>query len=169
MTISESLLPEFDQESGMTKSVLERCPEAKFNFKPHEKSWELVRLATHLANLPGWTLITMKQDVFDVMPVGAPPYKEDPAKTTAELVEKFAKNTAEARAAIAEASDEDFAKTWTMLKAGEKMFSMPKMVCLRSFVMNHSIFHRGQLAVYLRLIDIPVPALYGPSADEGSF
>jgi hypothetical protein len=75
MKISESLLPEFDQEAGLTKSVLERCPEAKFDFKPHEKSWELVRLATHLATLPSWTLITLKQDTFDVMPVGAPPYK----------------------------------------------------------------------------------------------
>jgi uncharacterized damage-inducible protein DinB len=169
MKISEGLLPEFDQESATTKSVLERCPEAKFNFKPHEKSWELIRLATHLANLPSWALITLKQDVFDVMPPGAPPYKEEPAKTTAELVEKFDKNTADARAAIAEASDAEFMKIWTMLKGGEKMFSMPKMVCLRSFVMNHGIFHRGQLAVYLRLIDVPVPAIYGPSADEGSF
>jgi uncharacterized damage-inducible protein DinB len=169
MKISEGLLPEFDQESAMTKSVLERCPEAKFNFKPHEKSWELVRLATHLANLPSWAIITMKQDVFDVMPPGAPPYKEDPVKTTAELVAKFDKNTADARAVIAEADDAEFMKIWTMLKGGEKMFSMPKMVCLRSFVMNHGIFHRGQLAVYLRLIDVPVPAIYGPSADEGSF
>jgi uncharacterized damage-inducible protein DinB len=169
MKISESLLPEFDQEAGMTKSVLERCPEAKFDFKPHEKSWELIRLATHLANLPGWTLITLKQDVFDVAPPGAPPYREDPPNTTADLVTKFEKNTADARLAIADASDEEFAKIWTMLKGGEKMFSMPKMVCLRSFVLNHGIFHRGQLAVYLRLIDVPVPALYGPSADEGSF
>jgi uncharacterized damage-inducible protein DinB len=169
MKISESLLPEFNQEAGMTKSVLERCPEAKFDFKPHEKSWELIRLATHLANLPGWTLITLKQDVFDVAPPGAPPYREEPPKTNAELVAKFEKNTADARLAIAEASDEEFAKTWTMLKGGEKIFSMPKMVCLRSFVMNHSVFHRGQLAVYLRLIDVPVPALYGPSADEDSF
>ena len=82
---------------------------------------------------------------------------------------KFEKNTADARLAIADASDDEFAKIWTMLKGGEKIFSMPKMVCLRSFVMNHGIFHRGQLAVYLRLIDVPVPALYGPSADEGSF
>ena len=169
MKISESLLPEFDQEASMTKSVLERCPEAKFDFKPHEKSWELVRLATHLATLPSWTLITLKQDTFDVMPVGAPPYKQELAKTTAELVEWFVKNTADARAAIAEASDEEFGKTWTMLKGGEKMFSMPKGICLRSFVMNHGIFHRGQLAVYLRLIDVPVPAIYGPSADEGTF
>jgi uncharacterized damage-inducible protein DinB len=153
----------------MTKSVLERCPEAKFTFKPHEKSWDLVSLATHLANLPSWMLMTMKQDVFDVAPPGAPPYKEDLAKTTAELVAKFEKNTADARAALAESTDADFMKTWTMLKGGEKVFDMPKIVCVRSFIMNHSIFHRGQLAVYLRLIDVPVPALYGPSADEGMF
>jgi len=126
MKISEALLPEFDQESGMTKSVLERCPEAKFNFKPHAKSWDLISLANHLANLPTWSLITMKQDIFDIAPPGAPPYKEELAKTTAELVNKFVKNTADARLAIAEASDEDFAKIWTMLKGGEKIFSMPK-------------------------------------------
>ena len=97
------------------------------------------------------------------------PYKEEHPKTTAELVAKFEKNVADARLAISNASDEEFAKTWTMLKGGAKIFSMPKMVCMRSFVMNHSIFHRGQLAVYLRLLDVPVPALYGPSADEGSF
>jgi uncharacterized damage-inducible protein DinB len=169
MNISEALLPEFDQESGMTKSVLERCPEAQFDFKPHAKSWQLSHLATHLANLPMWATMTLKQDELDIAPPGAPPYKEDIAKSTAELLEKFAKNTAEAREAIAAASDEEFMKNWTLLKTGATIFSMPKVVCLRSFVMNHGIFHRGQLAVYLRLIDVPVPALYGPSADEGGF
>jgi uncharacterized damage-inducible protein DinB len=169
MKISDALLPEFDQESGMTKLVLERCPEAKFNFKPHAKSWELIQLATHLANLPTWTVLTLKQDELDIAPPGAPPYKEDAAKTSKELVEKFAKNTADARAAIASTSDEEFMKTWTLLKGGQRLFSMPKAACMRSFIMNHGIFHRGQLAVYLRLIDVPVPALYGPSADEGSF
>jgi len=153
----------------MTKSVLERCPEAKFNFKPHAKSWELIQLATHLANLPMWAVMTLKQDELDIAPPGAPPYKEEPAKTAQELVDKFTKNTADARAAIASTSDEEFMKNWTLLKAGAPLFSMPRAVCLRSFVMNHGIFHRGQLAVYLRLIDVPVPAIYGPSADEGSF
>ena len=169
MKISETLLPEFDQEAGMTRSVLERCPEAKFDFKPHTKSWELIRLANHLADLPTWTLITMKQDTFDIAPPGAPPYQAELPKTTAELLAKFDKNFADARACIAEVDDAEFMKTWTMLKAGEKLFAMPKIVCVRSFIMNHSIFHRGQLSVYLRLIDVPVPALYGPSADEGSF
>ena len=169
MKISDTLLPEFEQESGMTKSVLERCPEAKFNFKPHAKSWDLIQLATHLANLPMWTVMTLKQDELDIAPPGAPPYKEEVAKTARELVDKFTKNTADARAAIASTSDEEFMKNWTLLKTGQPIFSMPKAVCLRSFVMNHGIFHRGQLAVYLRLIDVPVPALYGPSADEGSF
>lgn len=169
MKISETLLPEFDQESAMTRSVLERCPEAKFNFKPHTKSWELIKLATHLANLPTWTLITIKQDTFDIAPPGAPPYQEEIPKTTAELLAKFDKNVADARACLAEASDAEYMKTWTMLKGGEKVFDMPKVVCVRSFIMNHSIFHRGQLAVYLRLVDVAVPALYGPSADEGAF
>jgi uncharacterized damage-inducible protein DinB len=169
MKLSDALLPEFDQESDMTKQMLERCPEAKFNFKPHTKSWELIHLATHLANLPRWATMTLKQDELDIAPAGAPPYKEDLAKTTAELLEKFIKNTAEAREAIASTSDEEFTKNWTLLATGTPIFTMPKMACLRSYVMNHGIFHRGQLAVYLRLIDVPVPALYGPSADEGNF
>jgi uncharacterized damage-inducible protein DinB len=169
MKISEALLPEFDQESDMTKSVLERCPEAKFDFKPHAKSWDLIKLATHLANLPTWGVLTLKQDEFDFAPPGAPPYQEEIPKSTAELVTKFVKNTEDARAAIAATSDEEFMKKWTLLKTGTPIFSMPKLACLRTSVMNHSIFHRGQLAVYLRLIDIPVPAIYGPSADEGGF
>ncbi len=169
MKISESLLPEFDQEAAMTKSILERCPEAKFSFKPHAKSWDLGALASHLANLPGWATMTLKLDELDIAPPGAPPYSEPPAKTTAELLEKFAKNSADARAAIATADDAEFMKNWTLKKTGQTLFTMPKIVCLRSFVMNHGIFHRGQLAVYLRLIDVPVPALYGPSADEGTF
>ena len=169
MKISETLLPEFDQESAMTKSVLERCPEAKFNFKPHAKSWELIQLATHLANIPMWTVMTLKQDELDIAPAGAPPYKEEAAKSVQELMDKFTKNTADARAAIASTADEEFMKNWTLLKTGTPMFSMPKAVCMRSFIMNHGIFHRGQLAVYLRLIDVPVPAIYGPSADEGTF
>jgi len=169
MNIAEALLPEFDQESGMTRSVLERCPEAKFDFKPHVKSWALIHLATHLANLPRWAVMTLNQDELDIAPPGAPPYKEDFAKTTEELLEKFTKNTADARQAIASTSDEEFVKNWTLLKTGAPIFSIPKLVCLRSYVTNHGIFHRGQLAVYLRLIDVPVPALYGPSADEGNF
>jgi len=169
MKISEALLPEFDQESAMTKTVIERCPESNFSFKPHAKSWELIQLATHLANLPMWAVMTLKQDQLDIAPAGAPPYKEELAKSVQELVAKFTKNTADAREAIASTSDEEFMKNWTLLKTGAPLFSMPKAACLRSFVLNHGIFHRGQLAVYLRLIDVPVPALYGPSADEGSF
>jgi uncharacterized damage-inducible protein DinB len=169
MKISEALLPEFEQESGMTRSVLERCPEAKFSFKPHAKSWELIKLASHLANLPSWLVLTLKQESFDVMPVGGEPYKEDVPPSTDKLLAVFDKNTNDAKAAIAETSDEDYMKIWSLLKGGQTLFSMPRVVCVRSFCLNHSIFHRGQLAVYLRLIDVPVPALYGPSADEGSF
>jgi uncharacterized damage-inducible protein DinB len=169
MKISDALLPEFDQEAAMTKSVLERCPPDKFSFRPHAKSWDLIHLANHLANIPTWTVFTLKRESFDVAPLGEPTYKEELAASTAELVASFEKNAAEARAAIVDASDEDFMKTWTLIKAGAPMFSMPRLVCVRSFIMNHSIFHRGQLSVYLRLNDIPVPALYGPSADEGAF
>ena len=166
MSISDALLPEFDQEMAGTRKVLSRCPDDKFNFTPHPKSFKMGSLATHIVNMIGWTPDTIAQDSFDVAPPGAPPYKEEPAATNADLMARFEKNVAAARAAIAGASDETLMAPWSFLRAGETMFTMPRIVCLRSFVMNHIIHHRAQLTVYLRLNDIPVPALYGPSADE---
>ena len=100
--------------------------------------------------------------------MGAPPYKDEPAKSQKELLEKFDKNVKAARASIADASDELFMKNWSLLAGGNTLFTMPRVVCIRSFVMNHTIHHRAQLGVYLRLNDIAVPAIYGPSADEGN-
>jgi uncharacterized damage-inducible protein DinB len=164
--IRDALLPEFDHEMANTRKTLERCPEDKFGWKPHPKSFSMASLATHIANMTGWTVDTINKDSFDVAPVGAPPYKEEPAKTRQELLDKFDKNAAAARAALAGASDEDLMKTWSLLAGGQTLFSMPRIACIRSFVMNHTIHHRAQLTVYLRLNDVPVPALYGPSADE---
>ncbi len=169
MKISDALLPEFEQESSLTRTVLERCPEAKFQFKPHAKSWELIRLAGHLAALPNWSVMTLKTDSFDVMPAGGEPYRPVMPTTHAELLEQFDKNVATAKAAIAETSDEAFMKSWSLLRTGQPIFTLPRVVVVRTSVFNHSIFHRGQLTVYLRLLDVPVPAIYGPSADEGSF
>jgi uncharacterized damage-inducible protein DinB len=168
MPIKDALLPEFDQEMANTRKVLERCPEDKFGWKPHPKSFSMASLATHLANMAAWAVDTMAKDSFDVSPPGAPPYKEEPVSTRKELLERFDKNVANARAAIAAASDEQFMATWSLLAGGQTLFAMPRTVCMRSFVMNHIIHHRGQLTVYLRLNDIPVPAIYGPSADEQS-
>ena len=166
MPIHDALLPEFDQEMASTRKVLERCPEDKFGWKPHQKSFSMGSLATHIVNMTGWTVDTIDKDSFDVQPPGAPPYKEEPVKTQKDLLERFDKNVTSARAAIAGASDEHLMKPWSLLAGGQTLFTMPRIACLRGFVMNHTIHHRAQLGVYLRLNDIPVPAIYGPSADE---
>ncbi len=164
--IRDALLPEFDQEMASTRKTLERCPEDKYGWKPHAKSFSMGSLATHIANMTGWAVDVIEKDSFDIAPPGAPPYKEDPAASREELLAKFDKSASAARAALAGATDEDLAKTWSLLQGGQTLFSMPRMVCIRSFVMNHCIHHRAQLTVYLRLNDVPVPAIYGPSADE---
>jgi uncharacterized damage-inducible protein DinB len=164
--ISDALLPEFDHEMANTRKVLERCPEDKFDWKPHPKSFSMAALATHIANMTAWTVDVVEKDSFDISPPGAPPYKEEPAASSQELLAAFDKNVAAARAALAGAGDERFAQTWSLLAGGETLFSMPRIACIRSFVMNHTIHHRAQLTVYLRMNDVPVPAIYGPSADE---
>ena len=116
--------------------------------------------------MTGWAVDTIAKDSFDVAPPGAPPYKEQLVTSRPELLALFDKNAAAARAALAGASDEHLAKTWSLLAGGETLLSMPRIACIRSFVINHTIHHRGQLTVYLRLNDVPVPAIYGPSADE---
>lgn len=167
MSISASLLPEFDQEMANTRKALERVPDDKFDWKPHEKSAAMGGLATHLANLPSWTVFTINQDSLDLAPVGGEPFRLEPKTSRKEILEDFDKNVAAARAAIAGASDEELFKPWTLLKGGVTLMTLPKIAVLRSFVMNHIVHHRGQFTVYLRLNDIPVPSIYGPSADEG--
>jgi uncharacterized damage-inducible protein DinB len=166
MQISDALLPEFDQEMAGTRKALERCPEDKFDFTPHPKSFKMASLATHIVNMVGWTTDTIDKDSFDFAPPGAPPYKEEPVKSRKELLERFDKNVVAARVAIAGASDSHLLAPWALLEGGKTLFSMPRIACIRSFIMNHTIHHRAQLCVYLRLLDVPVPALYGPSADE---
>src|SRR5262245_28282214 len=167
MSIAESLLPEFDYETANTRKTLERVAEKKFDWKPHDKSWAMGGLATHLANIPSWASVTINQDSFDLAPGGSP-VKLPPATSLKEILETFDKNVSEARAAIVGANDEHLLKPWTLLSGGNIIFTIPRIACLRSFVMNHMIHHRAQLGVYLRLNDLPVPAIYGPSADEES-
>jgi uncharacterized damage-inducible protein DinB len=168
MPINAALLPEYDHEMATTRKVLERCPEAKYDWKPHPKSFSMGGLATHLANMPGWAVFTVKEDSFDVAPPGKPPYKEEPVKSQKELLARFDKNVADARAAIAGAQDDALMKEWSLLGGGKAIFTMPRISVLRTMIMNHCIHHRGQLSVYLRLNEVPVPAMYGPSADEQS-
>ena len=163
MSISATLLPEFDLEMANTRRTLERIPTDKFGWQPHAKSFTMGKLATHLATLPTWTGVTLNTSELDL---GVPFDQPKPA-TTEELLKEFDKNVAEARAALAGAADDVFFQPWT-LRVGEKViFSMPKVAVLRGFVFSHIIHHRGQMTVYLRLNDIPVPSIYGPSADEG--
>ncbi len=168
MKITDALLPEFDQEMANTRKTLERVPDDKLGWKPHSKSFSMGSLATHIATMTAWTVDIIAKDNFDVAPPGAPPYKEDPVASQKELLERFDKSVTAARAALASASDEHLMKPWSLLAGGNTLFTMPRIACIRSFVMNHCIHHRAQLGVYLRLNDIPVPAVYGPSADEGS-
>ncbi|HMF76193.1 MAG TPA: DinB family protein [Bryobacteraceae bacterium] len=166
MKISDSLLGEFDQETKTNRTVLERCPDEKFGWKPHLKSWDMSTLASHIAYLLSWGADILTKDAFDVAPEGADPYKEAALPSSKELLALFDKNAAIVRAALAAASDEHFRKDWSLLAGGKVLFTMPRIAALRSFVFNHTVHHRGQLTVYLRLNDIPVPCIYGPSADE---
>ena len=168
MSISASLLPEFDQEMVNTRKALERMPDDKFDWKPHEKSGTMGWLANHLANLPSWTVYTINQDSLDLAPTDGESIKWEGKGSRQELLDYFDKNVGAARAAIAEASDAEFLKPWSLLKGGVTLMTLPKIAVMRGFVMNHIIHHRGQFTVYLRLNDVPVPPLYGPSADEGA-
>jgi uncharacterized damage-inducible protein DinB len=167
MRISEALLPEFDQETATARKVLERCPEEKFGWQPHAKSWPMANLVTHIANMLEWGASTLTADSFDYAPAGAPPYKEEPYKTAKDLLEAFDRGRAKCRAAIEACSDEEFLKPWSLLKTGEVVFTMPRVGVIRMMILNHFIHHRAQAALYLRLNDIAVPSIYGPSADEG--
>ncbi len=168
MSISQALLPEFDHEMANTRKTLERVPDDKFDWTPHTKSFAMGPLATHLANLPSWGSLTIGSDSFDMNPGGVP-MKQPELTSREEVLSMFDQNAAATRAAIEGASDEELFKPWTLLSDGHTVLTMPKVAVLRSFVMNHMIHHRAQLGVYLRLNDIPVPSIYGPSADESAF
>ncbi len=169
MALSAALLPEFDQEMASTRRTLERVPDSKFTWKPHEKSSAMGPLAGHLANIPGWLSFTIKEDSLDLAPGGVQMQPPPPPKNNKELLAEFDKNVKDGRAALAAASDAELMKPWSLLNNGKVTMTLPKVAVVRGFVMNHLIHHRAQLGVYLRLNNIPVPAIYGPSADEGGF
>jgi uncharacterized damage-inducible protein DinB len=164
MTIADLLLPEFDQEMATTRRVLERVPEDKFSWKPHDKSFSMGDLASHVVNAVKWTVDTMNKTEFDLAGV-KPEELNRAAKTRAELLEWFDANVPSARATLAR-PDADYAVPWTLKQGATVYFTMPRYNCVRSFVLNHIVHHRAQLSVYLRLNDVPVPGAYGPSADE---
>jgi len=169
MTIAQSILPEFEQEMAGTRKMLELVTDDKLGWKAHPKSFAIGELATHISQLPTWAKMTVDMDELDIQPPGAPPYRMEVLTSRAAILANFDKGVGEARAAIATASNEHLQKPWTLLKTGNTLFSIPRVAVLRTWVMNHIIHHRAQLGVYLRLNDVPVPGLYGPSADEAAF
>jgi uncharacterized damage-inducible protein DinB len=169
MPLNQALLGEYDHEMANTRKTLERVPEDKFEWAPHPKSMKLRNLAQHLAEMPSWVVETLQKDKLDIAPEGQF-VASQPVQSRKELLALFDRNVSAGRKALAEANDDThFMKPWALLATGKTLFSMPRIAVLRSFVMNHSIHHRAQLGVYLRLNDVPVPALYGPSADENTF
>ncbi len=162
MTISELLLPEFDNEMSSTRKLLERVSLDSGDWEPHAKSMSMRRLASHVAEIPKWGVDIVKLDSLDIPP-GQKPFQANSSK---ELMERFESKSGEAREAIAGASDEHLKKLWTVSFGERVVFNRPRYELLRTMMMNHLIHHRGQLSVYLRLKDIPVPGMYGPSADE---
>jgi uncharacterized damage-inducible protein DinB len=163
MALKDALLAEFKHEAAATQKLLEKVPVASSTWKPHEKSMTLGRLATHIAEIPYWIVEILGKDEFDF---AARPYNPRVAATHEELMEIFSKNVEQAAEALSAADDNLLNKTWTVRNGEHIMFAAPKKVAIRGWAFNHQYHHRGQLSVYLRLLDIPVPGMYGPSADE---
>jgi uncharacterized damage-inducible protein DinB len=166
MRIAETILPEFDREMATTRRMLERFPEDKVEWRPHDTCMTMGRLAGHVSELAGWVVPTMGQDKLEMDPSS---YNPAVVKSRTETLKQFDDTVKTARAAIAGASDETFMKPWTFVAGGKTVFTMPKIAVYRSFVMNHLIHHRGQLAAFYRIAGVPVPSLYGPSKDEMTF
>jgi uncharacterized damage-inducible protein DinB len=164
MAIKDALLPEFDHEMQVTRKVLARVPDEKFGWKPHDKSMTMGRLATHIAQIPGWVKETLVQDGLDI----GGGFKPTDFATRDEVLAKFDTLVAAGRSMLDAATDAQFMAPWTLKNNGQEVFTMPKIAVVRAWVFNHTIHHRGQLSVYLRLNDVPVPSIYGPSADEAS-
>jgi uncharacterized damage-inducible protein DinB len=160
--IADALLPEFDHEMAVTRKLLERVPEDKFTWKPHEKSMSLVELSTHVATIPSWGVPTLNETELDFGGQNV----NTAATSRADLLARFDKNVAATRAALVGKTDAEMMAMWSLKHNGQKLFTMPKAAVWRAFVLNHHVHHRGQLSVYLRLNDVPVPAMYGPTADE---
>ena len=166
MAIKDALLPEYDHELATTRRLLERVPEAEFGWKPHPKSMTLGQLAGHVANMPFWCSATMDASSYD-LETKAPQAGVEPPASRDLMLQTFDKRTAAARTSLAKATDGEMMEMWSLKSGGHILFSMPRVSAVRSFVLNHLIHHRGQLTVYLRLRNVPLPPIYGPTADEG--
>jgi len=165
MKLTEMFLAELEQEAAATRRALERVPDGRYDWKPHEKSMTLGYLAELVARMPSWPVFMIEKDELDL----ATNEKPQPLRTSRELVEALDQSVASAREALVNTTDEHLMTPWRMLVGGKVVLEQPRYLALRHGVFNHLAHHRGQLTVYLRLNDAPVPAIYGPSADDGSF
>jgi uncharacterized damage-inducible protein DinB len=169
MPITDWLLPEYDAEMTTTRRLLERVPLDDPQWKPHEKSMPIGYLAFLVASLPGWTTMTLQRTELDIQPPPGKKWGDDAPRTVAGLLERFDHDVAQGRAALAAATEADFQVPWTLKMGEHELMTQPRWMVYRQSVINHLVHHRAQLGVYLRLRGVPVPSLYGPSADEQSF
>jgi uncharacterized damage-inducible protein DinB len=159
----DELLAEFDHEMAVTRTVIDRVPEAALDWRPHDKSYSLGELASHLADVPHWGVRILEQPVYDLASgAGRRPER----RTRAEILETFDRHVAEVRQVLAGRADAELSAIWTLKRGADTLFTVPRSVAVRTFVIHHSIHHRGQMTVYLRLQDVPLPPIYGATADE---
>jgi uncharacterized damage-inducible protein DinB len=163
MPMIDGFLAEYDQENAGTRKMLERYPEGKNDWKPHDKSMSLTQLAGHLSTLPNFAHMIATTEHYDMGPNDYKPFFPNTGK---EAVERFDADSKKARDAMAKLSDADMHKNWIFSWQGKKVMELPRVAALRGFCFNHAVHHRGQLTVYYRLNGVPVPGLYGPSADD---
>jgi uncharacterized damage-inducible protein DinB len=166
MSLSQSLLPEFENEMKTTRRLLERVPDDRFTWQPHAKSTPFGKLATHLANIPRMVRMIFSGPELDPNPPGGSTNPPRVCNDRDEVLAAFDEHVAEAKQALAGASDEECRAQWVFKNRGQVIFTLPRIAAVRTLVMSHVIHHRGQMSVYLRLNEIPVPSIYGPSADE---
>lgn len=162
---AKSYAAALDHVVAGSKALLEAVPDDRMDWRPHDRSWTLAQLASHVANIPSWTQATLSMSRFDIAGDGGGAPAQPQYGSSAELVAALEKNAAMARELVENTSDEEFASPWTMLVGGEERFTMPKGAVMRGFILDHMIHHRAQLGVYLRLLDVPVPQTLGPTAD----
>jgi uncharacterized damage-inducible protein DinB len=163
MTAKDALLPEFDQEMAATRLVLARLPESAFGWRPHDRSYDLGGLATHLAQIPHWGASILRRDGHDLAAPGA---ASTALTTVGAVLDRFDRHVTEVRMVLVDSADGHLLAPWALRRGSHLILSVPRIAALRSFVLHHSIHHRGQMTVYLRLLGVPLPPLYGPTADE---
>lgn len=165
MAMKDALLPEFDHEMAIARTLIERVPEDRLTWRPHPKSYTLGELTQHVGNISTWVSNMLGEASYDLAS-STTRARREPLTTRAELLAQFDRNTEAARARIAATSDAELMQPWSLIQDGKALMTLPRIAVLRSFLMNHVIHHRGQLSVYLRLLEVPVPGAYGPTADE---